>query len=186
MQQALHISEELHFTPLPVICLPHVSEWVISAGEIPPNYQIRNGRSCRLGQAVTAILLPDPSPLSPCNSDDLGLHSSGHPSASIKQCRPSKMPHLDKKHPPSRLYSSLGTQASGKVGNSDGEEGNKGTLCWCTHPAQQCLQKQVLASMHIHTRTCYITYTELCNPFMLINKQRPPQMKWKTNKHDLF
>lgn len=124
MQQALHISEELHFAPLPVICLPHVSEWVIGAGEIPPNSQIRNGRSCRFGQTITAMLLPDLNPLChaalmtlDCRALDIPLPASSS--------RFSTVPLLDKMHSPSRTYSSLGTQASGKAGNSDREEGNK-------------------------------------------------------------
>lgn len=61
--------------------------------------------------------------------------------------------HLDKKHSHTRVYSSLGTQTSGKVRNSDGEEVKKGTRCWWAHPTQQCHQRQVLALRHIHTRT---------------------------------
>lgn len=78
----------------------------------------------------------------------------GHPPSKNRAAQSvSTVPHLDKKHSHTRVCSSLGTQASGKEGNSDGEEGKKGTRCWWAHPTQQCHQRQVLALRHIHTRT---------------------------------
>lgn len=111
----------------------------------------------------------------------------GHPPSKNRAAQSvSTVPHLDKKHSHTRVCSSSGTQASGKEGNSDGEEEKKRHTVLVS-PPNPAMPPEAGPGPQAHphqdtgVQTYCITYTELCNPWVLINKQRLPQVTSENN-----
>lgn len=118
----------------------------------------------------------------PGSSDDLGLQGSGHPPASIKQqAQHTAPPGLN-----AFSFKDLnfpGHTSQWQSGEFRQRRGKQMLLC-LPNPA---MPSEAGPGPHAHpyqdtaVQTYYITYTELCNALVLINKQRLPQVTSKNN-----